>query len=490
MKKFTLLLVMLMISFGLSAKDSSDLQKKIQQNQEKFSAITRLSARLNSLAKLNGSEVKLKSAAATQKLDSTLNRVLNEETQLWQNDYKDEYLYDAELKSTAWVEKEWNLASNTWEIFSKTEMGYDNNDRINSMLMYESDELTQVLKKVSKFLIYNDLEGMQDSLIMYSSEDDGATWVLDMKQINYYNDANQLIKTDFWGMDEDSGELMLSMNIVNIYTASGKIDTSSVNVVEEGDEMLMSITEYKYDGSEKLTSIEYSTVNWFTTGVMEKSSRTAYQYNASGGRTAEINSKWNGTSWVDEDKTEYTYNAAGDVSVEIESTWNGTAWEEKWKDENTYGTTNFSDVAFPQIDFIMDIFSSFLNLMGIQESFDFSYIKVITGVNSFEMVNGSWKNTEKTAFYYSGGTSTNISEFENSVVNVYPNPASEAVNFSWKGNHEALSLQIYQITGAKVIEQTVYSGRPVSISHLENGVYLYKLLNGQQNVKTGKMIKR
>jgi hypothetical protein len=106
------------------------------------------------------------------------------------------------------------------------------------------------------------------------------------------------------------------------------------------------------------------------------------------------------------------------------------------------------------------------------------------------MINASWKNTGKTTFYYSGGTSTNITEFENSVVNVYPNPASESVNFSWKDNDEALSLQIYQITGAKVIEQTVYSGKPVSISQLENGVYLYKLLNGQQNVKTGKMIKR
>jgi hypothetical protein len=124
------------------------------------------------------------------------------------------------------------------------------------------------------------------------------------------------------------------------------------------------------------------------------------------------------------------------------------------------------------------------------DAVEFVTTKIITSTNEYEMIDGSWKNTDKTAFYYSGGTSTNINEIENSVVSVYPNPASESINFSWKGNHEALSLQIYQITGAKVIEQTVYSGRPVSISHLEDGVYLYKLLNGQQNVKTGKMIKR
>ena len=389
---------------------------------------------------------------------------MNVETQLWQNDYKDENLYDAEMKNTAWIEKEWNLTNNTWDVISNTELGYDNNDRINSMLMYERDELTQTLKQVSKILIFYNPEGMQDSLIMNSSEDNGVTWVLDMKQINHYNEAKQLIKTDFWSIDEDLGELLQSMNVVNTYTATGKIKTSNMNVFFEGVEMVWSITEYNYDGSEKLTTIEYSTLSLMTF-TMEKNSRITYQYNASGGRTSVINSSWNGTSWVDNNKTGYEYNVAGDVSVEIFSNWNGVAWIEEWKDEYIFSTTNFSEVTFPQIDFIMNVFSSFLNLFGIHESIDFTYIKLITGVNSFEMIEGSWKNTEQTTFYYSGGPSTNITEFENSVVSVYPNPASESINFSWKGNNEALSLQIFQITGVKVIEQTVYPGRPVTISH-------------------------
>lgn len=480
---------MFLIFFELSAEIRNDFQKKIQQTQENFSVITQLSAKLNRLANSNGTKMNLKSAAANQKLDSTVNRVLNEETQLWQNDYKDENLYDVEMKNTAWVEKEWNLTDNTWDVISKTELGYDNNDRINSMLMYERDELTHTFKKVSNILISYNSEGMLDTMIMNSSEDDGETWVLGMKQINHYNEAKQLIKTDFWGMDEDLGEIIQSMNIVNTYTTSGKIKTSNMNMFDEGDEMLWSITEYNYDGTEKLITIEYSAIS-IMTFTMEKSSRITYQYNESGGRTIEINSSWNGMSWADDDKTEYEYNSAGDVSVEIFSTWNGTAWIEEWKDEYTFSTTNFSEVTFPQLDFIMNIFSSFLNLFGIQESIDFSYIKVITGVKSFEMVEGSWKNTEQTTFYYSGGTSTGINEVENLVVSVYPNPASELINFNWNGNDEALSLQIFQITGAKVIEQIVYPGRAVTISHLENGVYLYKLLNGKQNVKTGKLIKR
>jgi hypothetical protein len=489
MKNVTLFSIMFLISFGLSAQSSSELRKKIQQKQEKLSVITLKDAKLKRLLKLTSSETILKSAAATQKLDSTVNRVFNEVTQLWQNDYKDEYFYNTEMKNTSWLEKEWNVDTKTWEIWSRTVLGYDNKSRVNSMLMYERDEITQAIEQVSKILVYNDSEGIQDSLSMYSSENNGVTWVLEMKQINHYNEAKKLIKTDIWSIDEDLGEFVLSMNIVNTYTASGKLKTSNMNMLFEGYEMPWSITEYNYDGSGKITSIEYSTLN-FMTFEMEKSSRITYQYNASGGRTVEINSKWNGSTWVDEDKSHYEYNSAGDVSVEIHSGWNGTAWMEEWKDEYIFSTTNFSEVAFPQFDFITNVLSSFLNLFGINESFEFSYNKLITGTNYFEMINGSWKNTDKTTFYYSGGTSTNIAELPNTLFTVYPNPAVEQVNFSWKGNYESLSLQIYQITGARVTEQTVYSGKPVSISKLENGVYFFKLLNGKQMVHTGKMIKR
>ena len=478
MKNFTLFLVMFLFSLGLSAQNSSEFWKRIQQKQEKISEMTQREAKLNKLLSLTGSEAVLKSAMATQKLDSTVDRVLNAETQLWQNDYKDEYIYDAEMKNTAWIEKEWNVAAQTWNIWSKTDLAYDAQKRINTMLMYDRDSLSQALTANSKILIFYNPGGMQDSTLTYSTKTSGATWVLDMRNVYHYNASKQLIKTDMWILDDDLGVLTLYMNRVYTYTASGEIKTSSTNLVEEGDEMLWSKIEYNYDGADRLTSVEYSGFSFITLAIA-KTYRETYQYNASGQVTVEIYSIWNVTNWINEDKNEYLFNAAGDVTADIYSTWDGTSWVQEEKDEYTYSTTNYSEVAFPAIFY----------LYGLTEV-DFSFNKLMTGVNYFEMIDGSWKNTEKTTFYYSAGTFSNISELENSVISVYPNPASESVNFSWKGNHEALSLQIYQITGAKVIEQPVYSGRPVTISHLENGVYLYKLQKGQQNVKTGKMIKR
>jgi len=481
MKKFTFILTLFLLVLFAGAQNKNDLQNKLQRAHEKNSKITQRTAFLLKQIerKSLNQESFLKSAAATQKLDSTVNRILNTETQAWQNDYKDEFNYDSELKNTFWLEKEWNLSTKTWDVSFKTELGYDNQDRVNSMLMYSRDSLTQPITPISKFLIFYHSDGTQDSTLSYSTETAGASWLLYTKDINHYNASKQLIKTEMWMLDEDLGVLTLSVNVVYTYTASGKIKSSSTSYVIEGDEMLWSKIEYNYDGSGKLTSIENSMLN-FMTSALEKTSRSTYQYNASGDVSNEIYSTWNGTSWVDVNKTEYQYNAAGDVSVEIYSTWNGTLWVEEDKDEYTYSTTNFSDVVFP----------SFINLFGLDETTDFSYNKVITGVNSFEMLDGSWKNTGKTFFYYSDGTSTNITEFANTLFTVYPNPTSEQVNFSWKGNYESLSLEMYQITGAKVMEQIIYSGKPVSISILENGVYFFKLLNGKQMVHTGKMIKR
>ncbi|HSM48927.1 MAG TPA: T9SS type A sorting domain-containing protein [Draconibacterium sp.] len=478
MKNFTFLIIVILISFSLNAQNKNDLHRKIGEFNEKYNHYNQKITRFVNSVNFYESVQVLKSAAATQKLDSTVNRVFNDESQSWQNDYKDEFVYDSELKNTAWLGKVWNSDTKAWELDYKTEFGFNNNDQINSMLVYDRDSANKAVEATSKTQFYYNSGGQHDSILTYYTENAGLNWELMMKQVHHYNASKQLVKTDLWGFDEDEEELILSSNTVYTYYAHGKIKSSATSFVFEGDEFPTSKTDYTYDGSNRLITEENSILNFMNLN-MEKSSQYSYQYNASGQLVTEIYSKWDGASWINDDREQYQYNAAGDLNVEIYSDWDGAAWIEQEKYETIYGTTNFADVVFPTFIYLYDI-----------DAVEFVTNKIVTSTNEYEMIDGSWKNTDKTAFYYSGGTSTNINEIENSVVSVYPNPASESINFSWKGNHEALSLQIYQITGAKVIEQTVYSGRPVSISHLEDGVYLYKLLNGQQNVKTGKMIKR
>lgn len=452
MKKFTLFLSLLFLAFFADAQHNTTAINKLQKIHQKNLRNLQKTESVSYLLKVNSADresLTMKSAAAKQKLDSTVTRVLNAETQAWQFDIKDEFIYDSNLKNTAWLSKEWNPATKKWDILIKTDLGYDSHNRVNSMIMSERDTLNNEIVPYSKMVIYYNSEGMKDSTLSYYTEDAGVHWLYDLRQVNYYNASKKLIKLDVWALDEELGELILSMNVMYTYTASGSIKTSTTNYIMDGEEIPWSKTIYNYDGSGILTSTEDWDLN-FMTFTLEKTSRNSYQYNA-----------------------------AGDVSVDTYSSWNGVSWVDEEKDESTYNSTNFTEVVFP----------AFIGLLGFGDTQEFDYYKLITGTNTFDMINGSWKNTEKMVFYYSGGTSTNIDENGANIFSVYPNPATNLVSFRWKGNYDNLTLELYQITGAKALVQLTFPGELISISKLENGIYFFKLLNGQQVVHTGKLIK-
>src|SRR5690606_18186442 len=100
-----------------------------------------------------------------------------------------------------------------------------------------------------------------------------------------------------------------------------------------------------------------------------------------------------------------------------------------------------------------------------------------------------WVPTDKTVFYYSDEISTSAPEKQLAELMVYPNPASDYVFVKWDGFRQ-LSLEVYQVTGAKTMELLVSPGEKVSISNLQRGIYIYKLLNNRQVIHSGKLIKK
>ncbi len=480
MKKFTFLLAFCVISLMANAQISKNLQNKIEKAHEKylkFSEMVKYAEKQTS-----GKTALLKSTAATQKLDSIVYLSLNEESFDWFNESKDEYYYDSEMKSTMWKNSEWSFESNSWFIWSQTDIGYDNNDMVNSIIFYNRDVETDPLIQFSKMIIYNGSTGLQDSILMYSKTE-LDTWVLETKQIHHYNASKQLIKTDLWAFDEDAEGLIMAQSHIYAYTESGKIKTIST-MFNFGDEQIpFSKTEYSYDGSDNLISEVISTLD-FETLQLKNSSRNTYKHIASGKVSESVYESWEGGVWVKVDKTESQFNSAGDVTFEIYSVWNGTAWIENEKDEYLYGATNFSDVVFP----------NFYILFGMEEGMEYDvslmFNKIITGMKYYELIDGSWIHKGSSTFYYSSGTPTKINETITSHFSVYPNPAAESVSFKWNGNSEELTLEMYQITGAKVMEKKTLSGKSVSLSNLEDGVYFYKLMDGKETVHSGKLIKK
>jgi hypothetical protein len=75
-----------------------------------------------------------------------------------------------------------------------------------------------------------------------------------------------------------------------------------------------------------------------------------------------------------------------------------------------------------------------------------------------------------------------------SSVQVYPNPASTAVNFSITGMYNTATLSVFDITGQKISSSEVHDGvNTVSTQALSNGIYFYQLYTNNGNlIKTGK----
>jgi hypothetical protein len=482
MKKFTFLLVFFVVAVATNAQNSKNLQEFMQQDHQKYLKFNEVVKNVEMQSSQRA--LQLKSTDATLKLDSVVSWDLDLENETWHYGNKDEYYYNQGLKNTSWINKEWNNNSKSLVLEGKTELEF-NKDLITSMTFYSKDEDSGELALSGKYMFYYNQSGMLDSSRMYNADEINGQLVLNMKQYRFYNSAKQIEKTDIWIPDEDDGIFVLSLSVVNTYNESGKIKSTTTNMMLGELAMPLSKTEYNYDGSGNLTSKVNSTMNILTGSGLVNEDRYTYQYNGAGKVKVETHSKWNAGTWMDDEKTEYEFNSAGDVSVEIYSEHDGTKWNVVDKYEYEYGTVNFSQVVYPTFFTSFDL----IILEDMEEADILNFSKQVTGMKYYEMNNGALKYTGKTTLYYSSATSTNIAETENATFAVYPNPASESVTFSWKGNFDELTLKVYQITGAQVIEQNTSSGRAVSISKLVNGVYFFKLLDKGQTVRSGKLVK-
>jgi hypothetical protein len=450
MKKFTFFFIMLFSAILVSGQMKQDLQSKIQKMEDLYSGISQRSVNFTRAIYPSASNSALKNAVAVQTLDSIVYQEYDADAEDWVGVWKDEYRYNSELKNTSYVEKEWNGTTGKWEDIGRTELEFNENGQVSVMNIYAPDETSGEIVLLNRMVAHYSPEGRLDSVLHYYA-DELEVWNVEATQIYHYNELDQLVQMDITSQEEDEGEVYVqTMRFVYTYNSAGSMETSSIYFMDEDMEILFSETRYMYDGSGRLTSSEDSALNFFTF-MVEKSSRTEYEYNAS-----------------------------GDVSVETTFLWDSDSetWIEDYKDDYSYSNLNYSDVIFP----------SYFQFWGFNEEMT-EMNKAISEIVSSDAMEGSWVNSERTLFYYSEGGSTGTNDLLQASYSVFPNPATDKVTFRWD-SFEPLSLEIYHLTGARIAKRQITSGREVSISELNSGIYLYKLIKNNQTQFSGKLIKK
>ena len=75
------------------------------------------------------------------------------------------------------------------------------------------------------------------------------------------------------------------------------------------------------------------------------------------------------------------------------------------------------------------------------------------------------------------------------LIKVYPNPVNEKLTISTPYKLSRCSIQIYTITGQIVLKEDLVSDNTnISCKDLEKGVYIYKIFNESNILKTDKLL--
>lgn len=122
-------------------------------------------------------------------------------------------------------------------------------------------------------------------------------------------------------------------------------------------------------------------------------------------------------------------------------------------------------------------------------------IQVLFGTTKSAIFGGPSPSADSTVFEIDGvelyEPSSGIENLSMNTVSVYPNPATDVVNFNIDGLENG-TVVINSVTGQEVVNTTISNGsKTVDVSALNNGVYIYSIRNNAgETIKTQKLVIR
>ena len=193
---------------------------------------------------------------------------------VWDNDGKEEYIYDADGKIILYKESYWSDSDSNWVYDGKNEYTYDN--------------------------------GLLSEQIYYNYDNSSDSWVSNEKDVYTYNSSN-LIE-----------EIHLNWN-----SSASQWDSSYKEVYSyNSDNLLEGYIYYSYDNE---------------SNAYIKDNKKGYTYDGDNNLITEVRYHWNGSSWENNRKYEYSYATSNLYTEEDQYNWdNSDGWILSDKELRTY----------------------------------------------------------------------------------------------------------------------------------------------------------
>jgi hypothetical protein len=411
------------------------------------------------------------------RLDSMITRFTEEDDTTGQLflDFKRRYIYDSLYRTVTNIYSGWDDSLNTWENEEKEEMLYDANSMLiqTSYFEWDTDLETWADTDYKNEFTY-DSEGKLIQDISYSYED--SVWFnAEKKEYSYDANNNNIQELNFYGSNigwDSSYKKVMNYDLNNneIESVSSQYNNDWVNTNKQ---------EHDYNSNNNV--IEYRNFEWNLDDSSWSIShqKISYSYDQNNNLNEEINYYLNEDSTFENNsKTEYVFDANNNLNEEIYYVWeeDDSIWIGTDKTVLNYNTSySFEDLILPFTD--NQSLSYFSNMLNTFEAY------------SFDENSNSWYLNEQLSLHYNEQNTTNLKNLRSETIEVYPNPTSNWVNFSFEIDPKNSLFELFDVNGRRVLAKTISSKNPVDLTLLNEGIYIYNLhLNGE--IKSGKLIKK
>jgi hypothetical protein len=375
---------------------------------------------------------------------------------------------------------EWNLhytnfldpVSGEWKKSDRYELIYDEDLLGTEYTASQWDELLSQYVYNYKLIYSYTPSGKPQGYVQFSW--DGNSWKKSSKAVNEYNSADSILVTTTYNWNNSLSDWEIFYRIAYYYTNDIRLD---------------SIVESSNSGAGLASYQKIITL-----------------YNAQDHLAQETGYLWNGSSWDLNFQNEYEYTPEGYLSVLSLYEWDPDeeTFIEDYREENSYTVTgDFKTLTVSEYDTDADAWVPFFrretffdeqvdgativwpNPPDYYPPTSYHYKPVYEVESIFEF--NEWSVVDTTVLFYNDIQTVTI-PLSKSAISVFPNPATNQLYIQMDNLDPAASITFFDQQGRLITSRPVQASRPVNISGLLPGAYVFQIRNGV-DYYSGKLLK-
>ena len=345
------------------------------------------------------------------------------------------------------VFRAWNDTTKLWTNYSKRANTYDDNGNNTQSTGYAWVKATGTwIPDWKSGISYNEKQNASQYLA-YDWDKAINEWVPDYKNVYSYNSDGTMPQILQYDWDIKTSQWVISWKSIYSYNSKG---------------YLTQILDYYSDET---------TFKWVLAW------KYLYSFDVKGKQTQQLEYFLDEktSEWVADSKIEYTYDVNENMSeYQVYNRNQDTdQLELDWKREYTY------DNRYSHTDLVSYLSSLWQN-------------HLLTGqlTSMWNKSTSSWDHpVYNSTFYYSELNITSANSLKLKLAEIYPNPASEYINFHFTGIDNQAKFELFDLNGRQVISENVLNGGKLDVQQLTKGVYFYNIITNE-NRQSGKLIKQ